>query len=229
MFILLTLATAMNDPPADHPPTWSSPTTLIVAIAVFAFLIAATVLSGTIEALAVIAATAFCALIAALRRLIIILLALLLVLAMVIAGRHHTARSDNVPPPTYAASRWEKGSDDVNITPERDTVARGTARAPWPGSETSRGDTRQSALMLQVLSGVLLVCLGLLLGATWTTQALRPKLDRQAEERRRLNAEWLAVRTARKQRGTCPRCGSPLTERNWYITPTVVDDPRDDD
>ncbi|MDQ2884237.1 MAG: hypothetical protein M3Y48_24620 [Actinomycetota bacterium] len=84
-------------------------------------------------------------------------------------------------------------------------------------------------MTLQVLSGVLLVCLGLLLGATWTIQALRPKLERQAEERRRLNEEWLAVRTARRQRGTCPRCGSPLSERNWYIAPTVVDDQPDDD
>jgi 5-methylcytosine-specific restriction endonuclease McrA len=82
---------------------------------------------------------------------------------------------------------------------------------------------------LQVLSGVLLVCLGLLLGTTWTIQALRPKLDRRAEERRRLNEEWVAVRTAHRQRGTCPRCGSPLPERNWYIAPTAVDDQPDDD
>jgi uncharacterized paraquat-inducible protein A len=82
---------------------------------------------------------------------------------------------------------------------------------------------------LQILSGILLVCLGLLFGSTWTVQALRPKLDRQAEERRRLNEEWLAVRTARRQRGVCPRCGSPLSERNWYNAPTVIDDQPDDD
>jgi uncharacterized paraquat-inducible protein A len=82
---------------------------------------------------------------------------------------------------------------------------------------------------LQILSGVLLVCLGLLLGSTWTIQALQPKLRRQAEERRRLHEEWLAVRTARRQRGTCPRCGSPLSERNWYIAPVVADDQPDDD
>jgi hypothetical protein len=50
---------------------------------------------------------------------------------------------------------------------------------------------------LQLLSGVLLVCLGLLLGMTWTIQALQPKLRRQAEERSRLNEEWSAVRMAR--------------------------------
>jgi hypothetical protein len=69
----------------------------------------------------------------------------------------------------------------------------------------------------QLLIGVLLVCLGLLLGTTWTIQALQPKLRRQAEERRRLNKEWSAVHTARRQRGECPRCGSALSEWDWYF------------
>jgi hypothetical protein len=73
---------------------------------------------------------------------------------------------------------------------------------------------------LQVLIGVLLICLGLLLGSTWTIQALQPKLRRQAEERRRLNEEWLAVHTARRHRGECPRCGCSPSELDWYITPT---------
>jgi hypothetical protein len=66
-------------------------------------------------------------------------------------------------------------------------------------------------------------------GSTWTIQALQPKLHQQAEERRRLNEEWLAVRTARRQRGECPRCGSPLSERDWFIAPAVVEDRSDDD
>jgi cell division protein FtsL len=82
---------------------------------------------------------------------------------------------------------------------------------------------------IQVLGAVLLVCLGLLLGATWTTQALQSNLRQQAEERRRLNAEWSAVRTARRQRGECPRCASPLSERHWYFAPTVVQGLLDDD
>jgi hypothetical protein len=81
----------------------------------------------------------------------------------------------------------------------------------------------------QVLGVVLLVCLGVLLGASWTTLALQPTLRRQAEERRRLNEEWAVVRTARRQRGKCPRCGSRLSERDWYYAPTVVDDRPDDD
>jgi hypothetical protein len=71
-------------------------------------------------------------------------------------------------------------------------------------------------VIVQVLSAVLLVCLGTLLGATWTTQACQPKLRRQAEQRRRLNAEWVAVRAARRQQGECPRCGQLLTDRAWW-------------
>ena len=62
----------------------------------------------------------------------------------------------------------------------------------------------------------LLVIFGLLLGSTWTTQALQPKLRQQAEERRRLNEQWAAVRAARQRRGRCPRCAVPLSECDWY-------------
>ncbi|MGH3884963.1 MAG: hypothetical protein ACRDSZ_00065 [Pseudonocardiaceae bacterium] len=86
----------------------------------------------------------------------------------------------------------------------------------------------QVTATLQVVVAVLLVCFGLLLGASWTTQALQPRLRQQAEERRRLNTEWSALRTARRQRGVCPRCGSPLSQRDWYDPPTVVDDRPDD-
>ncbi len=76
----------------------------------------------------------------------------------------------------------------------------------------------QSAVTLQVLSLVLAACLGLLLGAAWTTQALQPKLRQRADERRRLNEEWAAVRTSR-QRSQCPRCATPAfeqSEQSWY-------------
>jgi hypothetical protein len=100
MFMLLTLATPVNDPPVDRSLTSWSPTIVIGVAAVFAFLMATTVLSGASESLAVIAATAFRALIAELRGLIMILLTLLFVLALVLFGRGHTARPDNLPPPT---------------------------------------------------------------------------------------------------------------------------------
>lgn len=110
----------------------------------------------------------------------------------------------------------------------------GQAHGLWPGSDTSRRNAPQTTMTLQVLGWVLLGavlpgCLGLLLGATWTTQALQPRLSQQAEERRRLNEEWSAVRTARRQRGQCPRCGSPLSGQDWYLAPTPVQDPPNDD
>lgn len=83
-------------------------------------------------------------------------------------------------------------------------------------------------MTLQMLGGFLLMGLGLLLGATWTTQALQNRVRRQAEERRRLNEEWLAVRAIRRQRCRCPRCARPLPEPDWYLAPTLVEDPPDD-
>lgn len=128
----------------------------------------------------------------------------------------------------------ERRPRHVGISSERDTPPPGSARGPGPGSETSWRGPPQSSVTHQLfswsaLSVVLLVCFGLLLGATWTTQALRPRLRRQAEERRRLNAEWSAVRTARRQRGQCPRCASPLSEQDWYFASTLVEDPPDED
>jgi type II secretory pathway pseudopilin PulG len=77
-----------------------------------------------------------------------------------------------------------------------------------------------------LLGAVLLVWLGLLLGAAWSTSAFQSKLGQQAEERRRLNEEWSAVRTARRQRGACPRCATPLSKQDLYF---VAEDPADDD
>lgn len=110
-----------------------------------------------------------------------------------------------------------KGTDDhVDISPERDyTLLGSTDGRPCAGSETSWRIAPQSAVTVQVLGGVLLVCLGLLLGASWTIQAVQPKLRRQAEERRMLNEEWSAVRTLR-QRDECRRCATPLIEWDWY-------------
>lgn len=81
-------------------------------------------------------------------------------------------------------------------------------------------------VIIDLLLALLLVCLGLLLGATWTTRALAPKRRQAAEERRRLSAEWSAVRTARRQRTECPRCSSLLSERDWHYScaPTLAED-----
>jgi hypothetical protein len=100
----------------------------------------------------------------------------------------------------------------VDISPERDTPPRGPAGGPGTGSAASWRYAAQSPMTLQVSAGLLLVCLGLLLGVTWTIQALQVRLRHQAEERRRLNAEWAAIRAARQQRVQCPRCGTPLSD-----------------
>ena len=81
-----------------------------------------------------------------------------------------------------------------------------------------------------MLGAALLICLGLLLGTTWTIQALQHRLDRQAEERRKLNEEWAAVSTIRHQREKCPRCAYPLTDQDSYVEQTLAEeDPPDDD
>ena len=94
-----------------------------------------------------------------------------------------------------------------------------SATAPQPASGTSWRGVPQCAVTLAVLGwlalgALLFICLGLLLGASWTTQALQPKLRQQAEERRRLNQEWVTVRDARQRLQRCPRCHWSLHERN---------------
>jgi hypothetical protein len=84
---------------------------------------------------------------------------------------------------------------------------------------------------LQMLSHLLLLCLGVLLGISWTLQAIQYKFHRQAEERRLLNEEWLAIRAARRQRlDGRRRLTTPVIELAWYSEQTVLfEDPSDDD
>lgn len=152
-------------------------------------------------------------------------------------GQLPTSHDTWRPAGRSATTRITEGKgegDHVGISPERDTPPRGTARGPQPGDATSWRDTPRSAVTWQVLGQVLLgaallVCLGLLLGATWTAQALQARFRRHAEERRRLNEEWAAVRTTRGHEEDCPHCGYPLTEQDWYVEPTLVEYPPDDD
>jgi cell division protein FtsL len=62
-----------------------------------------------------------------------------------------------------------------------------------------------------MLVGVLLaVCVGALVGSTWTTQALEGSFRRHAAERRQLNEEWSALDAQRDQHRWCPRCDGAL-------------------
>jgi hypothetical protein len=84
--------------------------------------------------------------------------------------------------------------------------------------------------MVIMVSAGLLICLGLLLGASWTGQALQAEFRRRAQERRKLNEEWQEIRTARHYRSQCPRCRNHLSEQDSYLEPTVIEElPYDDD
>jgi hypothetical protein len=93
-------------------------------------------------------------------------------------------------------------------------------------------------MTLQVWGAVLLVGLGVLLGVATRSvldQAFRHILDqavqartRQAEERRKLDEDWSALHTARRQQGRCPHCTiSLLSERDGYVAPKIVQEQGD--
>jgi hypothetical protein len=84
-------------------------------------------------------------------------------------------------------------------------------------------------MILLALGGLLLILFGTLLGATWSNQFNHTQLRRQAAERRRLNEEWVAIRTIRQEQSECPRCGYALSGQNWYFIPTAVEERPDDD
>ena len=80
-----------------------------------------------------------------------------------------------------------------------------------------------------MVGGLLLICLGMLLGATSANQLRQSQLRRQAEERRRLNNEWAAIRAVYRQQAECPCCAFPLYEQNRYFAPTSIEERPDDD
>lgn len=107
-------------------------------------------------------------------------------------------------------------------------LSRGTAGRPWSGSASSWRHAPQCTVTLPVLLVLVVVVLALLLGASWALQ-LRQVLERlrRAEERRRLDEERSAVCTDRRQRGKCRYC--PLSERDCFFAPKIVEERPDDD
>lgn len=69
-------------------------------------------------------------------------------------------------------------------------------------SETRSRHTTEITVSL-VVGALLLVCFGLLLGAAWATQVLHHQHKLLAEERRRLNEQWLAIRAAQRHHRKC--------------------------
>jgi hypothetical protein len=83
--------------------------------------------------------------------------------------------------------------------------------------------------MVIIVSAGLLICLGLLLGESWTGQALQAESRRRADERRQLNEEWQAIRAAHHH-NQCPRCAGTLSPQDSYIKPIAIEEsPYDDD
>ena len=87
---------------------------------------------------------------------------------------------------------------------------------------------RNAPLTMVILTSAgLLICLGVLLGGSWTSQALQADFRHRAEQRRQLNEEWQAIRAARHH-NHCPRCTSPLSPHDSYHKPTIDESPYDD-
>jgi len=86
---------------------------------------------------------------------------------------------------------------------------------------------------IQALGLILLGCLfvGMLLGTTFTVQAIRPEFRRQAEERRRLDAEWRVIRQVQQvvQPRWCPRCGHLMAQAASYAAVEPVEEEPNDD
>jgi hypothetical protein len=83
--------------------------------------------------------------------------------------------------------------------------------------------------MVIMVSAGLLICLGLLLGASWTNKTIQAEYRRRAEERRKLNQAWQEIRTAGHQRRQCARCTNPLFEQDSYLEPTAIEELSYDD
>jgi hypothetical protein len=75
---------------------------------------------------------------------------------------------------------------------------------------------------MAVVAAVVLICIGALLGATWSRRLLERRLhqeaNQQAEERRMLAKEWAAIH---ERRGQCPHCSDPVPEPRRFTSRTV--------
>jgi hypothetical protein len=79
--------------------------------------------------------------------------------------------------------------------------------------------------IIGVAAGILLLGIGTLLGAMWTSRVVHSRLhqeaNEQAEERRILAKEW---ETIRRQQSRCPRCTSPLPAQDRDPASAIVQD-----
>lgn|GEM_PF-6935839 len=86
-------------------------------------------------------------------------------------------------------------------------------------------------IALLIAGAVVLVCIGGLVGAAWTTQLMGNVSRRHAEQRRALNAGWQALEDARRAGGEsayCARCHQALSESSWRLVAPALTDEEDD-
>lgn len=84
---------------------------------------------------------------------------------------------------------------------------------------------------LLLVGAVVLLCLGGLVGASWTTQIMGGLSRRHAVERRSLNDGWRALQAAKRNRGEpvyCARCHRELSESSWLLVAPGTNDEEDD-
>ena len=83
---------------------------------------------------------------------------------------------------------------------------------------------------LLATGAIMLLCLGALLGASWTTQVMGGVSRRHAAERRKLNEGWRALEIARRTAGEpllYARYRKP-SESSWLlVVPATVDEEDD--
>ena len=85
-------------------------------------------------------------------------------------------------------------------------------------------------IALLAVGTVVLFCVGGLVGAAWTTQAMGSVSRRHAAERRTLNDGWRALADARQASGApvhCARCHRHVSESSW-LTVVSAHDEEDD-
>ncbi|MGH7278597.1 MAG: hypothetical protein ACREJG_07900 [Candidatus Rokuibacteriota bacterium] len=85
---------------------------------------------------------------------------------------------------------------------------------------------------LLAVGAVVMICIGGLVGASWTTQVMASVSRRHAAERRNLNDGWRALEEARQARGEpafCARCHQKLSESSWLlvVSPAMTDEEDD--
>lgn len=81
---------------------------------------------------------------------------------------------------------------------------------------------------LLLVAAAVLICIGGLLGASWTTQMLETVSRRHAAERRVLDEAWRALEASRHRQGQvrCAHCDRRLTGSGWLL---VVEPPYDEE